>query len=1041
MSGSEEEGVESAPAVTAEPKRAKKRGAKRAKKRREASAAAADAERSVAERSVAERSVAERSVAHEKAADEKAGDEKAADEKAGDEKAGDETAADEKAADEKAAGGPASDEPVPDEPAEGAADDRQVARAAEPASPRFGDPASEGPGARRVRRIRGGILTGLGFGATFLLMANQGQIPHGPLLGILTMLVGTAGLLDLLGLWTEGGAARIDLRKTALFALEGEPIWMSPVVTVPAALAVLLGGGILGGYDNLPYMVVLAGVLLLVSGLRRPYLLLIATATLLLLPFLGVYGLWDPWETHYGEVAREMLARDDWISLWWAQEDWFWSKPILIFWIEALSMGAFGVDFLPDANPAHPEWAVRFPHFLLVLGALSAIYGLVAARFSKRAGLIAGVVLCTMPHFFFLAHQSITDMPFVSNMTIAICLLGLAVTIPPDAKIARYRLGPITLSARTALIAGITLIVLPQVLYLFSRNVTLVTDGGAPFGWHGDRFVSGSGHNYGIPGNSVGRNETPFVNGPGAQPVSQGILWLLAYLGLLWILRKEDRGQTLAMFGFYVFCGLAFMAKGIPGFALPGLVALFWLIATRRWDLLGGGHLRVGQGILTVLTVGLPWYVAMYIRHGRPFTDRLLIHDHINRLTAGVHGDTGSIEYFVEQMGYGLFPWIGLAPIALAMWFGSRPGAGAPTGAPTDAQTARRQVVMMVALWLAAAFTLFSAMTTKFHHYIFPTVPAAAILVGLGVDRLLSDPEPARRGRRLLATALAVVAPIPAIVGVAGLWGDVRGVIPEGAEDTADWVLAHPWSAGTAWGLVLAGVALLAGAAYLMGFGLEGRARTWSRGALTTGLVAGAPVVAMVGRDLSWVTDARPQGYERLIHLFVYNYGRPWPEHFDFRPILTGFAVIATAAVLLAAIKPLRDVATRAFIGVALAFCVWSLDVYMIDLSPHWGQRELVQRYYDARESDDEVLIAYQMNWKGENFYTGNRVHVFVQLDNRALGEWVSAHPGQTVFVMLERSRLSNLRGVLRGAEVEELTDDRLCNKFILIRAALPGRE
>ena len=69
------------------------------------------------------------------------------------------------------------------------------------------------------------------------------------------------------------------------------------------------------------------------------------------LPWLGATGLWDPWETHYGEVAREILARDDWISLWWAQEDWFWSKPILIFWMEALSMGAFGVDFHPDAIP------------------------------------------------------------------------------------------------------------------------------------------------------------------------------------------------------------------------------------------------------------------------------------------------------------------------------------------------------------------------------------------------------------------------------------------------------------------------------------------------------------------------------------------------------------------------------------------------------------------------------------------------------------------------------------------------------------------
>ena len=28
-------------------------------------------------------------------------------------------------------------------------------------------------------------------------------------------------------------------------------------------------------------------------------------------------GPWDPWETHYGEVARQILVRSDPIDLWW----------------------------------------------------------------------------------------------------------------------------------------------------------------------------------------------------------------------------------------------------------------------------------------------------------------------------------------------------------------------------------------------------------------------------------------------------------------------------------------------------------------------------------------------------------------------------------------------------------------------------------------------------------------------------------------------------------------------------------------------------
>src|SRR5947207_1086817 len=68
---------------------------------------------------------------------------------------------------------------------------------------------------------------------------------------------------------------------------------------------------------------------------------------LLYVPFTGNYGLWDPWETHYGEVARQMVERNDWISLWWpgSPQDGvtFWSKPVLTFWLMGLSLKLFGL--------------------------------------------------------------------------------------------------------------------------------------------------------------------------------------------------------------------------------------------------------------------------------------------------------------------------------------------------------------------------------------------------------------------------------------------------------------------------------------------------------------------------------------------------------------------------------------------------------------------------------------------------------------------------------------------------------------------------
>ena len=103
---------------------------------------------------------------------------------------------------------------------------------------------------------------------------------------------------------------------------------------------------------------------------------LVVLNVLLYVPLLGSYSLSDPWETHYGEVAREMLARDDWISTWWAQDGWFWSKPVLDFWIQALDFSLLGrAATCPtrcSGAAAHglfpqPEWAARLPVFLLTL--------------------------------------------------------------------------------------------------------------------------------------------------------------------------------------------------------------------------------------------------------------------------------------------------------------------------------------------------------------------------------------------------------------------------------------------------------------------------------------------------------------------------------------------------------------------------------------------------------------------------------------------------------------------------------------------------
>ena len=65
-------------------------------------------------------------------------------------------------------------------------------------------------------------------------------------------------------------------------------------------------------------------------------------ALLLYLHALGSTTLWDPWETHYAEVARRMLEERDLLFMRW-QTETFYSKPPLTFWLMTGGLRLVGV--------------------------------------------------------------------------------------------------------------------------------------------------------------------------------------------------------------------------------------------------------------------------------------------------------------------------------------------------------------------------------------------------------------------------------------------------------------------------------------------------------------------------------------------------------------------------------------------------------------------------------------------------------------------------------------------------------------------------
>ena len=841
-----------------------------------------------------------------------------------------------------------------------------------------------------LRVARGSNAIIVGVAGAFVLMAVRTQFRFGVPLGALAVFIATFGALDLAGSFDDSEervAGRATLAELArplgiffggAFALWGLislavagrldfPVIHHPVfaagVLVPAAFLTAIVGAyraldVLSVWDKLP------------DGSTRPLLRrhgfwLIAAMTLVYLPSLGSHSLSDPWETHYGEVSREILSRNDWISLWWAQDGWFWSKPILDFWIQALAMATFGVRWQPDqmlsamreGHMPWPEWAVRLPIFLLTILAVYLLYKAVAKVFGRRAGLLGGIVLITMPQWFLVTHQTVTDMPFVAPMAAAMALLLLGAHTDPEEEVNLHEIAVgearIRLSLYHVVLGAVIACALPQILYLASRNVDIGSFG---VRFHLDTFSAGSPGNCGLPGNEACHGATPVLRG--LHPALQALIWAQALGLILYMNWGERRRQRLFYLAAWLFAALSTMAKGPAGFILPILCVFAYIIVSRRWkELL---NLEIASGVLILLAVGLPWFVAMYARHGQPFTDRLLFHDMFKRAFTHVHdtneGDDTSFRFYVWQLGYAMFPWTGLAPAGLVYWLRHREEGKRESDASA-----------FLVMWFIFAFALFSLMLTKFHHYILPAVPPAAMLIGILLDGMLKR---------------------------------------HAGDDEPD-----PSSASAI------------------------RAR-FNRVQLGAVGVAGALLIFFVGRDMSANFEGMP-GQIRLLHLFTYNYRRAWPASLDFTRTLWAFTIAATVLMALLAWASIRRYVIGALLALGLGFAVWGLDSYFMKTSPHWGQRETVLTYYSESRTYPGPLVAYQMNWKGENFYSGNHIPAFVS-SGQKFQEYVTGERKKgvkTFYFMTEHARTGTLQNEI-GPTVSfvKLTPPELNNKFLLVR-------
>lgn len=132
------------------------------------------------------------------------------------------------------------------------------------------------------------------------------------------------------------------------------------------------------------------------------------------------------------------------------------------------------------------------------------------------------------------------------------------------------------------------------------------------------------------------------------------------------ILSQFARQKHICWWLFYIFSGLAVLAKGIPGFIVPFAVMFFITIFNKTFkEALKLKNILPGFALF--LLIVLPWHIAMFHIHDPLFFNEYIMKHHINRFFSSSQIDREEPFYFyILTVLWGLVPWT-FSAIAVAI--------------------------------------------------------------------------------------------------------------------------------------------------------------------------------------------------------------------------------------------------------------------------------------------------------------------------------------------------------------------------------------
>lgn len=215
-------------------------------------------------------------------------------------------------------------------------------------------------------------------------------------------------------------------------------------------------------------------------------------------------------------------------------------------------------------------------------------------------------------------------------------------------------------------------------------------------------------------------------------------------LSAWWMAQLNPERATKHLSLFWAAVGLAFLAKGLVAFVLPlGVIGLYALLSKEKV------RLGLWWGLPLALAVSSVWYLPVIATNGSQFVNEFFVQHHFQRFTSDKFKHHEPIWFFLKILPLLMLPWAPFLVVALWRMRGLQRNSSLSVE-----DSARRRLALFALAWTAVPVAFFSLSGSKLPGYILPSLPGAAVLVGLELSRWAQG---ARRTRAMSGLALATV--------------------------------------------------------------------------------------------------------------------------------------------------------------------------------------------------------------------------------------------------------------------------------------------